>query len=161
MKVLEKNYKAINAAEAKAYEGLPGKMLEEFRRKSRIAAGNYQNLFHFKHLLKPSYHPTGLIFFSHKIIRWFTWLLILLSVLSLSVLTFEYSHYLYSILFCLALIILIFVPIMDYLLSNVGVHLVLMRSVRYFIFMNIAFIKGFIRYVKGIRKGIWEPTLRN
>src|SRR5690606_1843765 len=44
MHVLEQNKKALNELDAHCYEDVSNKIKEEFRRKLRISAGNFQNL---------------------------------------------------------------------------------------------------------------------
>jgi len=69
--ILQKKQYIIQNLEAVAYEDVPGKIAEEFRRKRRIGAGNMQNLWHFKSMWFPPTNETGLLFLSHKILRWF------------------------------------------------------------------------------------------
>ena len=51
MQALAQGGKSINELQAICYEDVSNKITEEFRRKVRISAGNFQNLNHFKSLL--------------------------------------------------------------------------------------------------------------
>ena len=70
MKVLERQKKCILEMKALGYENVPNRLSEEFRRKIRIAAGNFQNLKVFYKLLWPPYKGVAFSFFSHKVLRW-------------------------------------------------------------------------------------------
>ena len=51
MAVLRDGYQAINELDARCYEDVSDHLPEEFRRKARISAGNFQNLREFRRLL--------------------------------------------------------------------------------------------------------------
>ncbi len=160
MCALEKGGKCKNELDAVCYEGMPDQLSEEFRRKSRISAGNFQNLAVFYKLLFHKPWHVAYAFFSHKVLRWMGPLLILLILISfvgLSIVDSKtYLVYLVSIT-----MILVFIPILDYLMEKIGIHIKLIRGTRYFIMMNIALLFGFINYVSGIRKSSWEPPKRS
>ena len=69
LSIIERGYRAIFEPEARAYDkpSIYGK--EEFRRKVRTLAGNYQILEHFPHLLMPFESPIAWQFLSHKFLR--------------------------------------------------------------------------------------------
>ncbi|MCH8330669.1 MAG: glycosyltransferase, partial [Bacteroidetes bacterium] len=71
MNVLIKGKKCINELEAKCYEQTSVQIQEEFRRKIRISAGNFQNLGTFVNLLFKPFSAIGFTFLSHKVFRWF------------------------------------------------------------------------------------------
>jgi hypothetical protein len=52
-------------------------------------------------------------------------------------------------------------PIIDWVFKKIGIHLKLLRFVSHFYLMNLALLKGFIIFKKGIKSSIWEPTKRN
>ena len=70
MKVFERGGGAINDLAAKCYETSSDEISEEYRRKARIGAGNFQNLQTFRHLLWSGDRPLAFAFTSHKILRW-------------------------------------------------------------------------------------------
>src|SRR5512133_1975119 len=70
MHIMDKKKKCILNKEALCFEDVPPKLSEEFRRKIRISVGNFQNLFYFKKLAWP-FSNVGFCFVSHKVIRWF------------------------------------------------------------------------------------------
>lgn len=157
MVVLERGFKAINDLDAIAYEDVSHKPSEEFRRKTRISMGNYQNLKRFKKILWPIYKGKAFAFYSHKVLRWFGPILIILMLLSSGILAFE--NLFYVILF-LGQLSLIFVPIIDRVLSKLNVHISVIRFISHFFMMNIALFVGMIRFLFGIKSNVWKPTER-
>jgi len=158
MKVMEKGFKCVNQLDSVCYEDVSNDMRQEYRRKARISAGNYQNLKVFaKFLLRP-FTPVGFCFISHKFLRWMTPFLILLSLISLAVLSASYKIFLTMLLFEL---IMLTTPLIDYVLGKMSIHLKFLRFASYFSYMNLALIRGFFNYASGVKSGIWQPTKRN
>lgn len=158
MNVLEMNKKAIFETKAICYEDVSDKITEEFRRKIRISAGNYQNLFTYKHLLfKPNF---GLIFsfFSHKILRWKTPFFIIIALILSFILGKDIE--LYRNLFLFQVGIFVILPL-DLILRKLKVYFKPFRFITHFISMNTALLIGFFKFIFGIKKSVWKPTERN
>jgi len=157
MNVLRKKKQVILDINAVTYEDVPNLMAEEYRRKVRIATGNYRNLRYFGRELLTPWKGASFAYISHKVIRWLGPFLILLYMLSN---IFLYPvHELYRIsLYALAGAMCL--PIIDFFLSKIGIHIVFLRFVRHFITMNIALFHGFINNLGGIKKDVWQPTNR-
>lgn len=160
MRVFERGGEAINDLSAICYETVSHELAEEYRRKSRISAGNYQNMTTFRHLWWPPVGLPNFAFFSHKIIRWIGPFLLLIMILSLPVLSLA-GNLFYTLMLLLLGGLLIFVPLMDVIFSRLGWHFFPLRGVRYFLWMNAALLEGFIKFVKGIKSNVWEPPKRN
>lgn len=161
MEVLARNKKSVTELDALAYEDLPGSVDEEFKRKRRISAGNFQNLSVYFPLLLGRPFSVAFAFFSHKVIRWFGPVLLFTgftTLVFLSVLAPVYK--LYQVLFVLSNGIL-FAALLDYALMKLNIHVNLLRLLRYFLMMNFALFLGFIDYVSGVKTNIWKPTERN
>lgn len=164
LKVLEKGGLVINEVKAHCYEAVSHEIKEEYRRKTRISAGNYQNLSAFKDLWWPFWKMPAFMLWSHKGIRWFGPFLLIAILFSLIYLTFFTFTALASFVqwgLVTFVFVLVAVPIFDWLLSKLGAHFFVFRSIRYFVFMNIALLQGFINYLKGIRTNVWKPTKRD
>lgn len=159
MKALEHGMLALNDLDARCYEAVSHEIREEFRRKSRIAAGNFQNMLTFRKLWLPPFSPLSFAFFSHKILRWlgpFAIILMLASSLGL----FVMGNLLSGWVFLFLIVITAGLPLLDKALSLLGYHGFLLRGLRYFIVMNLALLAGFFRWLKGVRSGAWEPPKR-
>jgi cellulose synthase/poly-beta-1,6-N-acetylglucosamine synthase-like glycosyltransferase len=157
MSVLKEGRKAINELNAIAYEDVSNNIKEEFRRKARISAGNFQNLAFFSDLLRP-FTPLGFCFISHKVMRWLTPFFIIFVIFSNMILT-GISE-VYNLIFIGQLIIL-FIPLFDWLLKKVKINFRLFRFITHFYGMNIALLAGFIKFLTGVKSSVWQPTVRN
>ena len=158
MKVLERKKKCILELKATTYENVPNRLSEEFRRKIRIAAGNFQNLKTFYKLLWPPYTGVAFSFFSHKVLRWLGPFFLLLLIVSNIILAL--SDPFYSIL----LMVqggLIISPFIDFLLRKIGLHIVILRFITHFYSMNLALLAGFLKFIKGTETNVWQPTRRS
>ncbi|MFC2121735.1 glycosyltransferase [Bacteroidota bacterium] len=158
MKILEKNYSCINNLKARVYEDVSNDPGIEFRRKIRIATGNFQNLETFKALLWPPYKGRAFAFLSHKVLRWFGPFFLLIILFTLTYLAF--SNFLYLLLLVLYLASLLW-PLFDIFLRKIHLHIIVLRFVSHFYSMNLALLIGFYKYLKGVKSNVWEPTKRN
>ena len=98
MAVLQDGYQAINELAAVCHEDVSDQLPEEFRRKARISAGNFQNLVAFRRLLWPPWQGRSFAYWSHKVLRWLTPLLLVLLLLSSVVLVAQGGGWLYQVL---------------------------------------------------------------
>ncbi|MCA1757786.1 MAG: glycosyltransferase [Bacteroidales bacterium] len=157
MNVAISGYHTIITRKSLVYETIPNHPDLHFRRKNRIAAGNFQNLFHFARRLVMPFNRIFIPFLSHKVLRWAgPFLFIILFIFNLFMLE---ASVLFQLLFLIQLILIILPPL-DILLSKAGINLVPLRFITHFALMNIALITGFFQFVGGIKSGIWEPTKR-
>jgi cellulose synthase/poly-beta-1,6-N-acetylglucosamine synthase-like glycosyltransferase len=157
LKVFESNEKAILNPEAIGYLNVPNEINEEFRRKVRIAKGNFQNLFAFLHILWPPWKGKAFSYFSHKVLRWLgPFFIIAVLVSNLFVLD---KGYIYILTFSFQIILLI-IPAVDYVMRKFGIHILFLRYITHFYGMNAALLAGFFNYLKGIKSNVWEPTRR-
>ena len=159
MKAFEKGGQAINDLEAHCYEGITHDMQVEFRRKSRIAAGSYQNLFTFPHLWLPKWNPLNFAFFSHKVLRWWGPFFMLFILGSSVMLAWKGSPF-FQFAVLVQLFVYFIIPLLDSILKRRGYQLSSLKNLTYFVMMNVALLYGFVRFVKGIKAGVWERTKR-
>ena len=157
MRVLKQGQEAILVPEARCWEDLPNEMEEEFKRKIRISAGNFQNLSVYYPFLFAPFKPLGFAFLSHKVIRCVTPFLLII-LLACSVMLYNTSA-LFKGLFWLQLILL-FTPLLDRMAQSGGIRIPLLRYIGYFYAMNAALLMGFVKYLKGVRTNVWKPTKR-
>ncbi|MEA3446957.1 MAG: glycosyltransferase [Bacteroidota bacterium] len=158
MNVLQHGKKCINNLNAKVYEDVPNNLGDEFRRKVRIATGDFQNLKHFSNLLWPPWNPIAFCFWSHKALRWLGPFFLILIIISLGVLAWYYNFYLILTIFTLFIFSL---PLFDHLFKKFNIHNVILRFATHFFTMNLALFTGFIRTLKGVNTNVWQPTKRH
>ena len=161
MRVFEKGGHAINDPEAICREPVTHEIREEYRRKSRISAGNYQNLHTFRHLWWPPWkNSLAFAFFSHKVLRWWGPFFLLTMLLCSGILAFQ-GNLLFRYLFLLQIIGYLGLPLLDYLSKGLRLHILPLRSFLYFVWMNVALLEGFFKYLKGIKTNVWQPPKRS
>jgi cellulose synthase/poly-beta-1,6-N-acetylglucosamine synthase-like glycosyltransferase len=157
MNVLRKGEQAISDTSAVVYEDISNNLRDEFIRKVRISAGNFQNLRYFSALLIKPFSFFSFCFISHKVLRWLTpffWFVIIFTNILLLKSSFFYP------LFFLLQVIFLILPPFDMFLKRINVNLVPLRFFTHLYFMNIALFVGFVRYLQGIESGAWAPTKR-
>jgi len=159
MRAFEKNAMALNDLEALCFEAVSHEIKEEFRRKARIAAGNFQNMLTFWRLWVPPFSRVGFSFFSHKILRWFGPFFLIFMLASSFALGLEGNN-LFAGLFFFQLVFWFLIPVADWFLEKRGINGLWLRSIRYFLVMNLALLAGFFRFLRGIRSGVWQPPKR-
>ncbi len=159
MRILESGKKAINELKAMVFEDVSNNLWLEYRRKVRIATGNFQNLARFAHLLLTPWKPISFAFLSHKVIRWLGPVLLLLLLLASAVLATSDSYFVYISIFQLFLMCV--VPVLDRLGAAIHLHISLLRLITHFYAMNLALLMGMINFMKGNLTGVWTPTKRN
>jgi len=157
MAVLEKGSEAFLDLDAKTYEEVPNQISEEFRRKVRIATGNYQNLWEFRRIWLNIFSGAGFAFFSHKVIRWLgPFILFFLLILNMFIYPFG-TIYKISLWVQLAFIL---IPFIDFYLVKLGIHIVFLRFISHFYSMNVALFIGFVNNIRGRQAHVWKPTNR-
>lgn len=157
MKVLENRYWSICEPLSIVTEDVSNNWIEDFKRKMRISAGNFQNLRIFAYFLLRVFQPVGFCFLSHKVLRWFGPFFLLLALISSAM---NYKEAFFMILFY-AQIILLIIPIFDHILRKIKIHIVILRFVSHFYNTNLAILLGFFWFLKGIKTNVWQPTKRN
>jgi len=158
MKVIEKKKDCIMSLSATCMEDVSNRLSEEFRRKVRISSGNFQNLGVFSRLLWPLGTGLSFSFLSHKVLRWITPFFLILALATSFILSGDSQAYL---ILLIIQGILLFIPIIDFLLRKLGLHIVLLRFITHFYSMNLALLAGFFKYLTGSKTNVWKPTERN
>ena len=146
----------VHDPEAKAFEESGMSIREEFRRRIRIGAGNFQTLFRYKQVLSPRFGVAAYTYWSHKVLRWvFPFLMIITFIANL----FLLERTLYQMLF-MGQVIFYFAALLGWLGDRLRLHLPGATSAYHFTAMNVALLGGYFVYRKGIKSAAWERTER-
>ncbi|MBI5058643.1 glycosyltransferase family 2 protein [candidate division KSB1 bacterium] len=141
---------------ARAFEESGASVREEYRRRVRIGAGNFQTLFRYARVLQPRYGLAAYSYFSHKVLRWvFPFLMIGALVSSFSLRATLPGYYLFLVQVCGYA-----AALLGGLLGLVGIKLRILSLLFLFVALNVALLQGFFRYARGIRASTWERTDR-
>jgi cellulose synthase/poly-beta-1,6-N-acetylglucosamine synthase-like glycosyltransferase len=157
LSVLQKNYAVRFNPAATVTEDVSTLPQEEFKRKVRISIGNFQNLNYFKSLILQRFWPLGFSFLMHKVLRWLTPFLMLICFSCLMVLMF--TSFTYQLM-ALGFMVFLCIGYAGILFSQ-GLTGTLIKYPGHFIYMNLALLKGFVQYTKGVKSNAWQPTARN
>jgi len=155
MNVIEQRKEIVFDTEAVCFEDVPTQSSEEFKRKVRISIGNFQNLFRYKKLLLPFWKGSAFAFLSHKVLRWLTPFFLIMALLASTALAFTYKYF---IVIAALQLFGFLMPVFDKILN---INFRPFRFVSHFYLMNLALLKGFLIFVKGVDSNIWQPTKRN
>ncbi len=157
MRVRAKGFSVRYDPEAIATEEAPAGVSNEFRRRLRIGAGNWQALWQCAELLLPWKGFVAISFWSHKVLRWLTPFLLIPALVA--------NGFLLSSQFWLALFILQLLfyagAATGYLLRRLGLPTGACGTMAYFLTINVALGLGFVRGMFGLQGAIWKPTTRD
>jgi poly-beta-1,6-N-acetyl-D-glucosamine synthase len=154
--ILNQNYKFSFEYDACGYEDVGHELTHEFNRKTRFAATNFNTLSYFKNLIFNGKFLLIYALWSHKIIRWFTpVLLILIFILNL----FLLEGIFFQIFLCLQLLFY-FLSFLGYLFLNVKIKSKIFTIPFYFVMTNIAMFIGMINFLLKRQSAFWQPTPR-
>jgi cellulose synthase/poly-beta-1,6-N-acetylglucosamine synthase-like glycosyltransferase len=143
-------------SEAVATEETPADIGSEFHRRARIGAGGFQSLAFLWRLLDPRWGWLAFSFFSHKVLRWLSPLL-LLTLLSSNVFLPRIGFYRIALeLQCAVYLI----GALGALYLGSGLFPRLVRLVTLFTSVNAALLVGLARWLSGRQQGTWQRTAR-
>lgn len=162
LKLCINGYRVRYEPAARASESASASLKEEFKRKTRIAAGAFQAMGRLKQLFNPFRQPLlSFQFISHRVLRWTVCppALILLFLANLMLALRQNAPIIYQFSMLLQLGF--------YLLALIG----LLRAGKknqsklfyipfYFLFMNYAAMVGFWRFIRGKQSVLWEKSKR-
>lgn len=157
--ILQSGYRTRVVENAECREAVSGSIREEFRRKRRISAGNFQNTLFFLPQWIRFWKLSNLLFIAHKLLRWLTPLIgvAMMILLAIQAPGNLLARRVLGIMICL----LVGLPGLSYLSHQLNLRLRRLEGSGYFILMNGALFLGFIDFIKGVRTNVWEPTKRN
>jgi poly-beta-1,6-N-acetyl-D-glucosamine synthase len=159
IKICLQHYKVAYEPLAFAIEKPSSSLQEEYKRKVRIAAGDFQVLFGFPQLFNFFKHPLlSFQYFSRRVMRW------LICPLALLLLFFSNyflmpSHPVWQLFFGLQCGFYAF-ALIGWLLNKKGIRMIIFFLPYYFVFMNICLGIGFLRFISGGQKTNWEKAER-
>jgi cellulose synthase/poly-beta-1,6-N-acetylglucosamine synthase-like glycosyltransferase len=167
MKVREQGSRTVYEGSAVAWEDLPPTVGHEWGRRVRIGAGAFQALGLCRRCLLPRYGAFAWMFWSHKVLRWFTPHLLLvfggLAVAALAGRGAAGSPLVRTVSLIPAALVLLAAAT-----AGLGALLGSARNraarpfqmAAYFAAMQAALFAGFLRFCRGNLSGAWERTER-
>ncbi len=158
-KILQKGFKIAYEPDAYAIEGPSISVKEEFKRKTRIAAGGIQSIVRLRALLNPfKYGVVTFQYFSHRVLRWTLAPLAIPFIIILNALIID-SNPVYNYLFICQIIFYIS-AIIGLILEKKQLRFKILFIPYYFCMMNYAVFVGFWKYMLGTTTVLWEKSIR-
>lgn len=161
MKICMKGYKVVYEPAAFATEAPSFNMREEEKRKIRISAGGFQSIALLKPLLNIfKYGKLSFQYISHRVLRWAVCpvLLPLCFILNF-IIVIKGASVIYSVIGSMQIIFYL-MALIGYIISRLNLKQKLFYIPYYFVFMNIALYKGYIRFKKNKQSVLWEKAIR-
>jgi len=158
LKIVEQGYELTYTPEARVFGTTARDVPEEVIRRERIAAGNFQAILMLWRLLNPLRGYIAFTFFSHKILRW-TAPFFMLSALAANIALSVLERGIYTWL----LVPQIAFYASAWLGSQPGLRPWARRlcaTQYYFVSMNVAMFRGFIRFIRGSQQVTWKKIKR-
>ncbi|WP_420151909.1 glycosyltransferase family 2 protein [Spirosoma sp.] len=162
LKIAGRGYRVAYEPEAYALERPSFSILDEQKRKIRIAAGGFQSIARLTNLLNPFRH--GLLTFeyvSHRVMRWAVTPLCLPLILLLNAGLVIRDGWANGWGLLLAGQLLFYgAAWLGYILEKRQLRWKAIFVPFYFTFMNVCALAGLIRYLRGNQSGTWEKVRR-
>ena len=155
--VLNQEYDFLYAFDAIASEEVSKKIIMEFRRKVRFAATNFQTLKFFKRLLFRKKLLISYALWSHKIIRWFVPILLILLLVT-NLFLINYSQ-LYYVIFIVQASFYISAFI-GFILNLLKVNISFFSLIYYYVLTNFALLMGLFKFLSKKHAYAWDSTPR-
>jgi cellulose synthase/poly-beta-1,6-N-acetylglucosamine synthase-like glycosyltransferase len=153
--VVKADRRIVVAPRARVVEHRPNTMSQEYQRTVRTASSGMRCLWGLRQTLHPRYGWTSWFLWSHRIIRWMGPLFLLVLLVSTCMLVeqpllFGFLFYAQFALYALAFL--------GHAAERTGLRIPVVGVIRYIVLMNLAFLGGAIRAMRGGRLDVWEPS---
>ncbi|MBN2009296.1 glycosyltransferase family 2 protein [candidate division KSB1 bacterium] len=155
MRIVQQGYRVIFDAKAKAYDKIFNKSKQEFARKVRTLAGNFQSFAMIPELFNPVRTKVAFQLFSHKFLRLIVPYLVLL-VFGINFFLLAKPIYMVTMLFQITFGVL---AIMGLITENKKYSNKISRLCYTFILLNLAAIVGFIKFSTKSYSDVWKKAI--
>lgn len=161
MKICMKGYKVVYEPLAYATEAPSFNMREEEKRKIRISAGGFQSIVILKPLLNIfKYGKLSFQYISHRVLRWAVCPLLLPVCLILNIIILIKDNSVIYYFTGASQILFYAMALVGYIFSRLNLKQKIFYIPYYFVFMNVALYKGYLRFRKNKQTVLWEKAIR-
>jgi cellulose synthase/poly-beta-1,6-N-acetylglucosamine synthase-like glycosyltransferase len=161
MQVCLEGYKIKYEPRAYATEYPSASLLDEEKRKVRIAAGAFQATEYFSQRLRFFRYPLlSFQYFSRRLLRWIACPFLIAVVFFTNVwLVADHQGTIFNSLLLLQ-ILFYSLALLGRIFILAGLSAGILNIPFYFFFMNACLVKGFFQYRQGLQTVLWEKTIR-
>lgn len=135
----------------KIYEVRKSNFFEDYSRRKRLVGGGLSTIFAFKDLLTFSNGWSAFFLWSHKILRWFSSVFLLLAYITSLFMLDTY----FGLITAYTISVLLIISAIGFLLEKARMPNPL-KIPLFFVSMNIGFIKGILHYLYGDQNAKWS-----
>lgn len=157
MNVSKQKFKTIYDPSAIAIEEVAPNLAEEEGRRIRIGLGNYQAFFKMTWALNPLLGWRFIAYVSHKVLRWFVPHFMLIALIS-NIVLLTLPFYQFTMLGQIGFYGVAYWGIKKQK-QDIEIN-TLASLIAFFVSMNLALMRGFIRYFNSNVQGTWQRTSR-
>ncbi len=154
---LKAGKRAIFDRSAIVYEVREKSLDDEFGRRVRVSAGGLATVMEAASLLNPFKQPESFFLWSHKVLRWFSPVFLLMVFLLTLFLDFDnsISKYILYPQICLYLLALI-----GWLLEKISFNNIVFKVPLFFVSMNIGFMLAIVKFITRKHEAIWSRDFK-
>ena len=152
LQLVEKGWRVVYEPEAFVTEKPSPRLMGEWQRRARNAAGGFQAIMRLPGLLNPKKGWVTWQYFSHRVLRWAVTPFLLPTIYGLNLFLLAVPFYR---LVLLAQTVFYVVALLGYTLARKGIQRGPFYTVFYFCFTNAAALAGFGRYITGTQSVTW------
>lgn len=139
-----------------AVEEIAPSFQSQFERRIRLGAGNFQTLLGHPEYLNPFKGRPVFAYWSHRVLRWLTPLLLMIALVISAALSFDKFY-----LGCfLAQLVFYLLAGLGFLMKKAGKPPGALKLPLYFCSMNLAMFFGMVRFLRGRQSAAWAATPR-
>lgn len=161
MKVRERGYRVVYQSHAVAFEKIPLRVADEWNRRVRIGAGDFQALGLCAACMGPSFGVFAWMFWSHKVLRWFTPHLALAGMAIALIGTLGYGSATGTVFLGLYAGLGFATAVGSRNIARGGRAWQVVRGVHYMVTIHAAIFAGFVRFCLGNLEGRWQRSERH
>ena len=159
LQIISKGFRGVFVPEARSFEGGTAEFADEFRRKRRIVNRSWGAVRRNWKLFSWSKNPEFLfMLLSHKVIRWWSFPLVLVALLSCVAICLI-SGSLFYLMICLIIVSSIVVGFLGWRLDIAQREMPKMVYLLYYFYLvSLSGMLGIVDDLRGQRQSIWQPT---
>lgn len=158
LQIVSKGYRGIFVHDSRCYEHGTNEFFDEFRRKRRIVNRSWGAVHRNLKLFSLKNHKRFLfMLISHKVIRWWSFPLVMLSAFTGGFVALQSASVLYAVL-VIGICSTILIAFIGWRLDKAGVNMPrIVYLLYYFYLIGLAGVLGIMDEIRGNRHAIWKP----
>jgi cellulose synthase/poly-beta-1,6-N-acetylglucosamine synthase-like glycosyltransferase len=154
LQIVDRGYLGVFEPAAVSYEDTAESFRKEYKRKIRIVGRSMNALRRVPRILNPIHEPRHwFLLVSHKLLRWFAPVFMILSLVSALVLS-RFSFFRWIVILQLAFYVLAF---LGWLTAESKRNWKICMFIYYFCLVNLAALIGCAKCLRGDLSGVWSP----